>query len=275
MDHWSGRVAVITGAGSGLGAALARNLGRRGCDLALTDVAADRLKEVADDMRRLGRTVTCHGFDVSDRAGWADCVEEVSRTHGGAQVVVNNAGVSWLGDFADSVLDDVEWLMRVNLMGVIYGCHAFLPLLRAESRAHLVNISSILGIIGLPGNGAYCASKHAVRSLSEVLSMELADTGIQVSWVHPGAVDTRIVADGRSGDDDERRGNAISMLAGGLTPERAAEIVVRGLERGRSRILVGADAQWISRLHEFLPVSYRWFVKGHRSPTASGKRRSA
>jgi short-subunit dehydrogenase len=252
------RVAVVTGAASGIGRALALELARRGCHLAITDRSAAPLGPVADAIRQLGRKVSVHGFDVSERTAWPRFVQELGAAHGRVHLLVNNAGVSLTGPFSSCSIDDLDWQLKVNLWGVVYGCHFLLPLLRAQEEAHIVNVSSIFGIISVPENAAYCMSKHAVRSLTESLEVELWDTKVRVTSVHPGAVATRICEDGRfrmSGKEHEERAKA--MISGGIAPAVAATIIADGIQRNRRRILVGRDAAMLAWLQWLMPTWYR------------------
>lgn len=283
MRAFVDRVAVVTGAGSGIGRALAIELAERGCDLALTDLDPQRLAEVAAAARAKGRTVSEHAFDVADRAAWPGFVDALRAAHGGRlNLVVNNAGVVWVSPFdgRPDGLDQLDWQLGVNLFGVIYGCHFLLPLLEAQpagSDVHLVNLSSIFGVVSMPEHAGYCMAKHAVRSLSEVLEMELWDTPIRVTSVHPGAVATRIAADGRYGDGGAVDvGFASRMIERGMPPERAARIIVDGIARDKARILVGADAWGLMWLQRLLPVAYRGlFVRRIRKIAAGRAAREA
>jgi short-subunit dehydrogenase len=252
------RVAVVTGAASGIGRALALELARRGCHLAITDRSVSPLGPVADGIRQLGRQVSVHGFDVSDRTAWPRFVQELTAAHGRAHLLVNNAGVALTGPFASCSIDDLDWQLKVNLWGVVYGCHFLMPVLRAQEEAHIVNVSSIFGIISVPENAAYCMSKHAVRSLSESLEVELWDSKIRVTSVHPGAVATRICEDGRfrmSGKGDEERAKA--MISGGIAPAAAATIIADGIQRNRRRIIVGRDAALLDWMQWLMPTWHR------------------
>ena len=254
-----GRIAVVTGTASGIGRALSIELARRGADVALTDVDAARLAPVAEEIRKLGRRkVSVHGFDVASRDAWPGFVEAVRAEHGRAHIVVNNAGVCLTGPFTGCSLDDVEWQLGVNLWGVVHGCHFLLPMLLEQDEAHLVNVSSIFGIVSVPDSAAYCMSKHAVRALTESLEQELWHSKVHVSSVHPGAVATRITLDGRfrkGGYVTEDRGHG--LIAAGIPPERAAVIIADGIERNERRILVGRDARALAWLPRLMPVWYR------------------
>lgn len=258
MKSFTDKVAMITGAGSGIGQALAINLAKRGCHLAITDIHADRLEATADAVRAAGRRVSVHGFDVSKREAWPTVAQEVLDAHGAVHLLVNNAGVSLAGPFTSCSLDDLEWQINVNMWGVIYGCHFMLPHLLEQRDAHLVNVSSIFGIVSMPDNTAYCMSKHAVRSLSEALEMELHEADITISSVHPGAVATRIAEDGtvREGGFFDQ-GRVRRTIAKGMSPEEAASIIAKGIAKNQARILVGKDAGFMARLHQFMPVGYR------------------
>ncbi|MEN0062268.1 MAG: SDR family oxidoreductase [Myxococcota bacterium] len=250
------RVAVVTGAGSGLGRALALRLAEEGCHLALTDVVAERLADVAQQVEGLGCRATTHVFDVAKRGAWPDVVADVRSAHGGVQLLINNAGVSLAGPFSSCSLDDLEWQLGINLYGVLYGCHAFLPHLLQQQEARIVNVSSIFGIVSVPDNSAYCMAKHAVRSLSESLWLELADTSVGVTWVHPGAIATRIVEDGRRSGARMTKEASRQLIASGWSPDRAANVIVAGIRRGRRRIIVGPGASRLAMLQQFFPVGY-------------------
>lgn len=268
MKHFTDRVAVVTGAGSGIGAATAIELARRGCHVALTDVTEDRLDATAQTIEAMGRRVTRHGFDVSDREAWPGFVEAVLAAHGRVHLLMNNAGVSLVGKFLECSLEDIDWQLQINQYGVLYGCHYLVPHLieagRADGEAHLVNVSSIFGIISVPANSAYCMSKHAVKALTESLDIELWDEPITVTSVHPGSVATRITEDGRHRADPTgpfAAHKARRAIANGITPKEAATTIVGGIERGKRRILVGSDARWFAAMQQAMPVRYRNLVR--------------
>jgi NAD(P)-dependent dehydrogenase (short-subunit alcohol dehydrogenase family) len=261
------RVAVITGAGSGIGRATALSLARRGCYLALADINAAGLAESQAQVLSAGARVSSHRLDVADREAVAALPADILATHGRVDLLVNNAGVALGGNFEQVSEADFDWLFEINFHGVVRMTRAFLPLLRASDDACIVNISSVFGLISPPGQSAYSASKFAVRGFSNALRLELAGTRVAVSVVHPGGVATAIARNARVAQDvtaEEKRHRlelAERMLR--LPPEMAGEIIVRGVEKRRARILVGRDAAIISLLERLLPVNY-WRVLGAR-----------
>jgi NAD(P)-dependent dehydrogenase (short-subunit alcohol dehydrogenase family) len=256
------QVAVVTGAASGIGAALAEVLAARGCHLALGDVNAGGLAEVAARTSGRGVRVSTHVLDVADAAAVAALPAAVLAEHGRVSVLVNNAGVALAGRFEQVSPADFEWLFGVNFWGVVRMTHAFLPLLRRETAAHIVNLSSLFGIVAPPGQTAYAASKFAVRGFSESLRHELAGSGVGVTVVHPGGVRTAIAANARRTGlsnaevaADARRWD--KMLR--LDPMIAADRIVRGVEGQEPRVLVGRDAQQMALIQRLFPVGY-WRV---------------
>lgn len=270
MRTVTGARAVVTGAASGIGRALAKELATRGADLVLTDLTVDRLAPVAAELAPLGRRVSLHGFDVARAEAWAPFRDAV-LAEGPVDLLVNNAGVSVTGPFLETPLEDLEWQVGVNLWGVVHGCRAFLPHLLTRPDPHLVNVSSLFGIVTVPDSAAYCLSKHAVRSLTEALEMELHGR-IRVSSVHPGAVDTAIVTGGRfraGGYMSERQSRR--LIARGLPPEAAARRIVEGVLADESRILVGRDARALAWLHQVMPVRYRHLVRWWMARNGEGR----
>ncbi len=254
-------LAVVTGAGSGIGAAIARRLDRQGVRLALCDIQRERLDRVAAGLTGdpLVETV-----DVGDKAAIDAFAARVLDESGVPDLVVANAGVSLLGDFESAEMSDWNWLFDINFWGVVHTNRAFLPAMRERDRGTIVNISSIFGIIGVPNCAAYCASKSAVKGFTESIQQELFDTRIRVACVHPGGVSTNITKDGRVGSrlfGGMTRGRSVKAIERGISPDEAAGIIVRGVERDKLRILVGKDAWLIDKIQRLAPVGYRALVR--------------
>ncbi|HEX8037364.1 MAG TPA: SDR family NAD(P)-dependent oxidoreductase [Ktedonobacterales bacterium] len=257
MKLEAGTVSAITGAGSGIGRALALNLSGKGCALALADIDAQSLEETA----ALARTeaspkVTTHRVDVSDWQAVQRFADEAVSQHGGVQLLINNAGVALGGTFDEITLDDFAWLMDINFWGVVYGVKAFLPILQRQSSAHIVNLSSVFGLAAPPGQTAYASSKFAVRGFTEALRAELRHTQIHVSTVHPGGIKTNIARNARTGVTDPARIQAgqkqwEKLLR--IPPEQAAATIVRGITRNKARILIGNDARLLDMLSRLFP----------------------
>jgi len=269
MKRLEGRVAVVTGAASGIGRALAVALAGRGMALALVDVNETGLAETADRVRAAGRKVSVHVADVADRARMERLPAEVLAEHGHVHVLVNNAGVSVSGALVDQSLDDFAWLMGINFWGVVHGCKLFLPALLAQDEAHIVNISSMLGFLGAPTQISYNAAKYGVRGVSDALLSELSGTRVGVTVVHPGGIRTNIVRASRAStarDVEETKSIAETFERRAMAPERAAEKIVRGIERNRGRVLIGVEAylaDWSKRLfptgtQRLLGRLFRW-----------------
>jgi NAD(P)-dependent dehydrogenase (short-subunit alcohol dehydrogenase family) len=266
IDHTT--VAVVTGAASGIGRALAARLAQEGASLAIADIKAAELDETAHGLKSKGGSsakVTTHIVDVSDKGRVAEFAREVVEAHGRAHLLINNAGVGLFGMAEQLSIEDIEWLMGVNFWGVIYGVKHFLPILRRQPEGHIVNISSIFGIVGPVGHSAYAASKFAVRGFTEALRHELAGGSVKVSVVHPGGVRTNIAKDARPGAGADRaaveREKAIFNMAARTSPEKAADRIVRGVLQDEERILVGADAWMMDRIQRWAPVKY-WRLMG-------------
>lgn len=253
-------VAVVTGAGSGIGAALAEALAARGCNLALADINDAGLAAVAAGARAHGVNVSEHRIDMADRDAVAALPEAVIGEHGRVTVLVNNAGVALLGRFDELTLAEFEWLMDINFWGVVRATHAFLPHLKREAQAHIVNISSIFGVIAPYGQSAYCASKFGVRGFSEALRHELAGSPVSLTVVHPGGVKTKIAKNARvaqsavQGDPAEAAARIDRLLR--LSPDIAAAQIVRAIETRAPRLLIGKDAKQMELIQRLFPVGY-------------------
>ena len=254
------RVALITGAGSGIGRALAVALAARGTHLALADIDEAGLGATADLAGEPGLRITRHRLDVADRGAVAALPSVVEGAHGGVDLLVNNAGVALGGTFEQVSEADFDWLMAINVFGVVAMTRAFLPLLRRSPEARIVNMSSIFGIVATPGQVAYTTSKFAVRGFSEALRHELAGSSVGVTIVHPGGVATAIAASARtpvgaSAEEIERDKKAFAAALR-MPPERAAALIVAGIEANRPRLVVGMDARVAAAVERLSPVGY-------------------
>ena len=260
---FAGRTAVITGAASGIGEALAEGLAHRGCNLALADIDEDGLHRVKARLNRQGLRTTATTLDVADENAIAHFVTFVEREHSGAHLLFNNAGVALGGEFERISSEDFDWLMSINFWGVVRMTRAFLPILKRSDRAHIVNISSIFGVIAPYGQTAYSASKFAVRGFSDALRHELADSSIGVTTVHPGGVATKIADSARAPADvsaqEVEKVREISRKLLTMPPPKAAQIILRGVERGKKRVFVGRDAKTAALLERLFPASY-WSI---------------
>ena len=251
MRRIEGRVAVVTGAASGIGRATALRLAERGCALALADIDRTGLDETSHQLARHAVKVSTAVVDVADRAAVEAFARHVESTHGAAHILVNNAGVVIAGPFAEQRLEDLEWLVGINYWGVVYGCHYFLPLLRRQDEGHIVNLSSMFGFLGLPGQSGYCATKAAVRALSESLYAELRREQIGVTTVHPGCIDTSIVRSGRVVDESLRREVQALFDRRGAPPDAVARAILRAIERNKLFVRVRPESvatDWAKRL---------------------------
>jgi short-subunit dehydrogenase len=254
------RVAVVTGAASGIGRALAGALARRGAHLALVDVDEVGLAELAGEVRALGRRASMHVVDVASRPRMAALPDEVLHEHGRVSLLVNNAGVSVGGSFEEQSFEDLDWIVGINFWGVVHGCKFFLPHLRREPEAHIVNLSSMFGIVGVPGQSSYCATKFAVRGLSEALWVELRDTGVGVTTVHPGGIRTNVVRSARAMDPETRSRTIELFERFGMPPEAAAERIVRAVERNQMRVLICREAYAADWLRRLAPTASQWLL---------------
>jgi NAD(P)-dependent dehydrogenase (short-subunit alcohol dehydrogenase family) len=253
-------VAVVTGAGSGIGRALARQLAVASSALALADIDEAGLQQTAASLSERGVQLTTHVVDVSDESAMQSFAQDVLARHGRVTLLINNAGVALHGRFEEISLDDLRWLMGINFWGVVHGVKYFLPLLKKEPRAHIVNISSVFGIVAPAGQSAYSASKFAVRGFTEALRHELEGTSVFVSCVHPGGIRTPIARRARLGANTPpgARDEAVARFDR-LTPtmpDAAAARILQGVERREPRILIGRDARQIDVLQRLRPGTY-------------------
>lgn len=257
------RVAVVTGAGGGIGRGIALALSSRGCHLALADISAAGLAETAGLIR--GAQVTTHRLDVTDREACIALPGAVLHEHGRVDLLVNNAGVAIGGTFEQVDESDFDWLMQVNFHAVVRLTRLFMPHLKKSDQARIVNVSSLFGLIAPPGQTAYCAAKFAVRGFSESLRRELEEAGssVGVTVVHPGGINTEIARSARP--PRHVTNEEASLIAAErdrfqkflrMSPVQAGEIIVAGIEKQRSRVLVGTDARIASLIERLVPVGY-------------------
>ncbi len=266
MKHLHNKVAAITGAGSGIGRALACALAGRGCHLALADINAQGLADTVQLANRYGVRITQHVVDVSDAEAvkaWADAA---AAEHGQINLVFNNAGVAQSGTVEGNSLDDYQWLMGINFWGVVYGTKAFLPHLKASGAGHVVNISSIFGLFAQPTMSAYNASKFAVRGFTESLRQELdlSAANVSATCVHPGGIRTNIANSARMNDSVRSVAGKSAAEASAefgkllrTSPEKAAQVIIRAVEKNRRRVLIGVDAKATDLMQRLMPSAYQ------------------
>lgn len=260
--RFAGGLAVVTGAASGIGEALSRQLAERGSDLVLVDRDADRLAAVAGGIRAAhpGRAVHTYVVDLADEPATAELATTLVEDHPGTTLLVNNAGVALGGRFDQVTLEEFDWVMAVNFRAVVRLTHALLPVLTAHPGAHVVNVSSIFGIFAPPGQAAYAASKFAVRGFSEALRHELTGSGVGLTVVHPGGIRTRIAESARVGSgvraEEYEQGRAQFARLLRIDPAVAAARILAAVEKRRPRLLIGWSAKVPDVLVRLLPGSY-------------------
>lgn len=246
MKHLRGKVAVITGAGSGIGRALAQAFAAEGCHLALVDINEAGLQESAALLAGADVCVSTHVASVADRERMSLLPAEVEQQHGAIHLLFNNAGVTVNKSFADHSLQDMDFVLGINLWGVLYGCHYFLPYIKKQGEGHIINTSSMAGFLGFPNQSTYSLTKAAVKAFSETLYTELACSNIGVTSLHPGAIRTNILnaTMARSGVDHDTQRMAAMVARFGRSPEYLAQKVVKAVKANRMRVLIGPDA-WL------------------------------
>lgn len=271
MRNLRDRVAVVTGAASGIGRATSVALAREGCDLALADVNDAGLQDTAAEVRALGRRARTDHVDVSDKERMRRYAEEVFAEYGKVNVLVNNAGVTITADFEEHSLEDWEWIVGINFWGVVYGCKFFLPYLKRADGAHIVNVSSVFGFLGVPGQSSYCATKFAVRGLSEALWVELKDSGIGVTSIHPAGVRTNIAKAART-KEEGKKAEAINVIERySVPPERCAHLIVEAIKKNKMRQLVARESYLIDLAKRLAPaLPQRILLSGRRRGVGTG-----
>ena len=270
MKSFHDKVAAITGAGSGIGRALALNLARQGCELALSDVNELGLAETVEQVRRFEVKVSHQRVDVADFEAVCQWADQVMIDHGRVNLIFNNAGVAHGGSVEGNALDDYHWIMNINFWGVVHGTKAFLPYLKASGAGHVVNVSSVFGLFAQPGMSAYNATKYAVRGFSESLRQELdiANCGVSASCVHPGGIRTNIAHNARmndslaevTGQDAGQSRQLFNDLLLRTSPEKAAAAILHGVQRNQRRILIGLDAHGVDLMMRGMPSLYQRMV---------------
>jgi len=257
MQNFQNKVVVITGAGSGIGRELARQFASAGAKLVLNDWNHDSLTATWEELPETSQGYM-QAFDVGDRNAVETFAAAARKALGGIDVVINNAGITQqITPAIYGTVEDYEKILQVNLWGVIYGTLAFLPFLRENGGGCLVNISSVFGLMGCPGQAPYCVSKFAVRGFTETLRVEMRGTGLQVVCVHPGGIKTNIARNALVNNEPahERFVTRFDKMARTTAPE-AAEIIISGIKRGKNRITIGSDARFIDKITRLMPESY-------------------
>ncbi|MGI8645245.1 MAG: SDR family NAD(P)-dependent oxidoreductase [Nocardioides sp.] len=262
MRTLDGKVVAITGAASGIGRGLALELARRGSSLALSDVDEAGLADTVTRVEAGGvREVRADRVDVADRAAMAAYASTVAEHFGRVNVVVNNAGVSVSGHITELSYEDLDWIVGINFWGVVHGTKEFLPHLIGSGDGHVVNLSSVFGLVSVPGQSAYNATKYAVRGFSEALREEMLVAGhpVGVTVVHPGGVKTDIVRSSRVSDIEDKAASVrlFDERLAKMTPERAAAIIVKGVLADQPRLLVGLDAHVLHHLARLMGARYQ------------------
>lgn len=267
MRSLDNAVAVVTGAASGIGRATALALAARRCELAIADIDEVGLAQTGRLLDELGTRHTTHIVDVADKQRMQDFADEVATAHGRVHVVINNAGVTVGAKLEDHSLEDFEWIVGINFWGVVYGCKFFLPHLQRAGWGTLVNLSSMFGLTGIPGQSSYCATKFAVRGFSESLAIELANENIDVISVHPGGIRTNIARNSRTKAPGHQR--VVEWFDRKAMPaEKAADKIVSAIERRRNRVVITPEA-WLTDVFKrvYPPVPLRlasWAMRKSR-----------
>ncbi len=249
MTDLNNKIAVVTGAGSGIGRATSIALAKKGCHLALVDINADDLKETAELISSTGQQTSQHVVDVSSKAAMEELPHEIIKEHGRINIIINNAGVEITKSFEEQSIDDIEWIVGINFWGVVYGCKFFLPFMRQESEAHIVNISSMFGFYGVPAQSSYCATKFAVRGLTESLRSELHGSNVGVTCIHPGVINTNIMKNDRI-VDSKLATTSEKLMKYMTSSETVANKIVTAIEKNKRRVRVGPDSyltDWLAR----------------------------
>ena len=261
MQGFAGKVAVVTGAGSGIGQALAIELGRSGAHVAISDVDTEGLADTERRLKAIGTSVKADRLDVTEREAFLLYADNVAEHFGKVNQIYNNAGIAFTGDIEITQFKDMERVMDVDFWGVVNGTKAFLPHLIASGDGHVVNVSSVFGLFSVPGQAAYNSAKFAVRGFTEALRQEMGLAGhpVKVSCVHPGGIKTAIArnAAAAEGLDAEQLAKTFDKKLASTTPEKAAQVILDGVRKNKARILIGNDAKVFEVLIRALGASYQ------------------
>lgn len=258
MSQHKNKVAVITGAASGIGQALAIKLAKQGCHLALVDRNLSGLIEVQQQVEKLGVRCLSQDLDVADNQAFKVFAELVATEFTTVDLLFNNAGVSLIDSVENQALDDFHWLMNINFWGVVHGTNAFLPLLKKSPAANIVNVSSLFGLLSLPLQSAYNSSKFAVRGFTEALKMEMAGSNVAVHCVHPGGIKTNITNNAKISSAHVTKSQILADFnkQAKTTAEQAADVILHGIAKNKRRILIGGDAKLLDRIVRWFPDKY-------------------
>jgi NADP-dependent 3-hydroxy acid dehydrogenase YdfG len=261
MQGFAGKVAVVTGAGSGIGQALAVELGRSGASLAISDVNTEGLTQTEEQLKAIGAPVKADRLDVTEREAFLLYADAVNEHFGKVNQIYNNAGIAFTGDIEVSQFKDIERVMDVDFWGVVNGTKAFLPHLIASGDGHVINVSSVFGLFAVPGQAAYNAAKFAVRGFTEALRQEMVAAGhpVAVTTVHPGGIKTAIARNATTAEglDQAELAKLFDKRLARTTPHRAAEIILEAVRKKKARVLVGGDAKVLDILVRLTGSGYQ------------------
>ncbi len=263
MKDLQDKVAVITGGAGGVGSALAARLADRGCHLALVDISEEALTKVVNELSVKNINITSHIVDITNKAQMSELPAKVLAAHGKVNILVNNAGITYQKSFETHSIEDWEKIIGINWWGLLYGCHFFLDALKDSGEGHIINLSSMSAFVGLPGQTSYCATKAAVKLLSESMWAEMEKLNIGVTSVHPGAIKTGMIQATLKNSDDLEAAQRNYELAQriGVTPEHVAARIIKAIQKKDLRIRVGKDAILLDLLKRWFPVGIQKLLR--------------
>jgi NAD(P)-dependent dehydrogenase (short-subunit alcohol dehydrogenase family) len=259
MQGFAGKVAVVTGAGSGIGQALAIELARSGAKVAISDVDTEGLADTEKQLRAIGAPVKADRLDVTEREAFLLYADEVKNHFGKVNQIYNNAGIAYVGDVEVSPFKDIERVMDVDFWGVVNGTKAFLPYLIESGDGHVINVSSVFGLFSVPGQSAYNAAKFAVRGFTEALRQEMANRPVKVTTVHPGGIKTAIMRNATAAEGVDREGltKTFDRKLANTTPQKAAQVILDGVRKNKPRVLIGTDAKVLDAIVRITGPGYQ------------------